>query len=149
MGENKVRVLYVAGAGRSGTTLLLHMLAQVTGGISVGKLAFIWKDSFAQNTLCGCGQPFQEYPFWMGVVKEAFGSHQHVDVDRILALQRSLQGFRYLPILALPFLRTTKYKEKIRAYADVLQPLYQSIHNASGGGLIIDSSKKSVVCICA
>src|SRR5918995_1530890 len=52
-----VKVLYVAGLGRSGSTILANTLGQVEGFFSGGELNFIWKHALIENRLCGCGTP--------------------------------------------------------------------------------------------
>ena len=59
-----VKVLYVAGLGRSGSTILANTLGQVEGFFSGGELNFIWKHALIENRLCGCGRPSRECPFW-------------------------------------------------------------------------------------
>ena len=38
-----VPVLYIGGWGRSGSTLLAHVLAEVPGFVSVGELRYVWQ----------------------------------------------------------------------------------------------------------
>src|SRR6476469_754930 len=53
-------VLFIAGWGRSGSTLLDRMLGQVPGVFSAGELRDIWDRGVREDRLCGCGQPFHE-----------------------------------------------------------------------------------------
>ena len=50
-----VRVAYIAGAGRSGSTLLAMMLGTLPGWVSVGELRHLWARGVEENQLCGCG----------------------------------------------------------------------------------------------
>jgi hypothetical protein len=143
MNESKVKVLYIGGSGRSGTTLLLRLLGQFERFVAVGELWHIWHFSFDQNQLCGCSQPFRECEFWKAVVAKAFGGFQHVDVDAMRALRRSVQDDRYIPQLMVPWLRTAEYQERLHAYLSVLSSLYRAIQKVSGCGVIVDSSKGS------
>src|SRR5215208_4373820 len=59
-----VKVLYIAGLGRSGSTILANTLGQIKGFFSGGELNFIWKHALIENRLCGCGRPSQECEFW-------------------------------------------------------------------------------------
>ena len=68
-----VKVLYVAGLGRSGSTILANTLGQVEGFFSGGELNFIWKHALIENRLCGCGRPSRECPFWGPVFNGEFG----------------------------------------------------------------------------
>ena len=88
---NKVKVLFIAGPGRSGSTLLDMLLGQINGCYSTGELRFIWSRGFEQNQLCGCGKPFRECEFWTEVVKEAFGGFEDIDYARIEELREPVE----------------------------------------------------------
>ncbi len=141
MSEEKIKVLYIGGYSRSGSTLLLRFLGQLENFVAVGELWDIWRRSFTENQLCGCGQPFRQCPFWQAVVVEAFGGFEQVDAPAMQALRQAVQSNRHLPFLALPFLQPPAYRERLKAYAEILGKLYQGIHRVSGGKIIVDSSK--------
>ena len=61
---NAVPVLFIACAGRSGSTLLDRVIGMQDDFFSAGELRFIWERSFGENQLCGCGAPFDECAFW-------------------------------------------------------------------------------------
>ena len=63
-----IRLLFVAGAGRSGTTILNTILGQVPGMVAVGEVRYIWERAFGENHRCGCGEPFARCPFWSDVI---------------------------------------------------------------------------------
>src|SRR3712207_7778115 len=89
-----VKVLYVVGLGRSGSTILSNSLGQIAGYFSAGELNFIWRHNVLENRLCGCGRPFRECPVWTRVMDEAFGG---VDgVDRSEEHTSELQSRQYL-----------------------------------------------------
>ncbi|MCZ7671658.1 MAG: sulfotransferase [Chloroflexi bacterium] len=66
----KIPVLFIAGAGRSGSTLLERMLGQTADLSPIGELRHLGRQDFELD-LCGCGQRFQECPFWAAVFAEA------------------------------------------------------------------------------
>src|SRR5215510_6114841 len=84
---NNVKVLFIAGSGRSGSTLLDMLLGQIGGFHSTGELRFIWSRGIGQNQLCGCGKPFRECEFWTEVVKEAFGGFENINHSRMEGLR--------------------------------------------------------------
>lgn len=140
--KNKmVKVIYITGYGRSGTTLLDRILGQIKGFFSIGELGHIWKRSFGENQLCGCGKPFRECEFWKAVVEEAFGGFDKIDVDKVYALKHSVERIRYIPKLMFPSLRSSKYQKHLSEYIELLNRLYNSIRNVSGSTYIIDSTK--------
>jgi glycosyltransferase involved in cell wall biosynthesis len=141
MSDERVKVLYIGGYSRSGSTLLLRSLGQLHGFVAIGEVWDIWRRSFSDNQLCGCGQPFRECPFWQAVVAHAFGGFSEVDVEAIQRLRNEVQSKQHLPLLAIPALRPARYRAKVAEYVDILGRLYQAIHHVSGSKVIIDSSK--------
>ena len=66
-GMTDVPVLYIGGWGRSGSTLLAHVLAEVPGSSRSASCATCGRPGPAGNELCGCGLAFAECPFWTAV----------------------------------------------------------------------------------
>jgi hypothetical protein len=137
---NNVKVLFIAGSGRSGSTLLDMLLGQINGFHSTGELRFIWSRGFGENQLCGCGKPFRECEFWTEVVKEAFGGFEGIDYVRMEALRDPVEHrvskglfIRSEPELLVPY----------QEYFDACRGLYQAIHKVSGCAFIVDSSKNT------
>ena len=69
----QVRVLYVGGTGRSGSTVVANALGGLDDAVSVGEVRFLWERGIVQNRLCSCGEPFATCPFWNEVLQVAFG----------------------------------------------------------------------------
>ncbi len=140
-GSRKIKVVFIGGASRSGTTLLDRILGQVNGFFSLGEVHHIWDRCFIENQLCGCGKPFKECEFWQGVVKEAFGGFDQVDAQRILRLQRSVARIRHTPWLLFPGLRSQEFNSLLKQYTEILKHLYEAIAKLSDCQVLIDSSK--------
>ena len=141
MATEQVKVLYIGGYGRSGSTLLVRLLGQVRGFQPVGEMWNIWQRSFIDNELCGCGSPFHDCAFWGAVVEAAFGGFRAVALDEICAMRRALQSQAYLVPLLYPPIRTAEQQRLIQDYAAVLSKLYAGIQSVSGCQAIVDSSK--------
>lgn len=135
-----VRVLYVGGSGRSGSTLLDRILGQVPGLWSVGEIVHIWRRGVAENQLCGCGTPFRECPFWTQVGVHAFGGWENIDVDDVLRLQHRVDRNRYIPLMAMRWI-SPSYRRSLAAYSKYLAALYGGIKRVSGKEIIVDSAK--------
>jgi hypothetical protein len=136
-----IKVVYIAAHNRSGSTLLDRMLGQLDGYVSVGELRQIWVRGLAGNQACGCGLPFRECAFWAEVVRDAYGPLGPAHIQRVIHLARSVASARTLPQLTLPHLRSDSYARGFEEFAATLRQLYESIHQASGGRVIVDSSK--------
>jgi hypothetical protein len=135
-----VPVLYIGGWGRSGSTLLAHVLAEVPGFVSVGELRYVWQAGPAGNELCGCGLAFAECPFWTAVGQEAFGGWDKIDVDEVLALEATVLRHRKVPLLALGRL-APEHAQKVRRYGDLTAQLYRAILTVAGAQVVVDSTK--------
>jgi hypothetical protein len=135
-----VRVLFIGGLGRSGSTLLDRMLGQLDGVWSLGELVHIWQRGLKENNLCGCGRRFRECHFWRRVGEEAFGGWEAVDVDEVLALKQAVDRNRCVPLMCLPAL-WPPYRAKLRRYLDLLDRLYRAVRQVAGAPLLVDASK--------
>jgi hypothetical protein len=135
-----VPVLYIGGWGRSGSTLLAHVLAEVPGFVSVGELRYVWQAGPAGNELCGCGLAFAECPFWTAVGEQAFGGWDKVDVDEVLALEAAVLRHRKIPLLAMAKL-APEHARQVHRYAELTADLYRAILTVSGAQVVVDSTK--------
>jgi hypothetical protein len=64
----RVRVLYVAGTGRSGSTLVAAMLGQLRGAFAAGEVRYVWQRGLAERRPCGCGAPVPDCPVWTDIL---------------------------------------------------------------------------------
>jgi hypothetical protein len=135
-----VRVLFIGGLGRSGSTLLDRMLGRLNDVCSVGELVHLWERGLRENNRCGCGERFGDCPFWRRVGQVAFGGWDTVDVDEILALKASVDRNRFVPLMVLPVLRPA-YRRRLDRYSDLLERLYVGVREVSGRPLVVDASK--------
>lgn len=135
-----VRVAFVAGWGRSGSTLLDRMLGQVHGLVSCGELREIWQRGPLEDRRCGCGVSFSQCGFWRDVGEAGFGGWDHVDADRLARLRHRLDRAWTLPLLYhTP--KQGRMAEDLREYRSAFERLYRGIAAASGANVIVDSSK--------
>jgi hypothetical protein len=134
-----VRVVYIGGWGRSGSTMLDLMLGQAPGVFSAGEVREIWHSGLVENRPCGCGQPFRDCPFWQAVGTAAFGGWDRADLDAILKLRYSLDRPWSFP--ALPLSRVVHSLEaRVRSYTGTLERLYRAIAEVAGARVVVDSS---------
>ncbi|GIJ44190.1 sulfotransferase [Virgisporangium aliadipatigenens] len=63
-----MRVLYVAGTGRSGSTLVAAMLGQLRGAFAAGEVRYVWQRGLADGRPCGCGTPVPDCPVWTDIL---------------------------------------------------------------------------------
>ena len=134
-----MKVLYIAGSGRSGSTIVSQVLGQLDGFVAVGELWNVWQRGLVERRRCGCGIPVPECPLWADVLEEAFGRPLRIDPVRIAAL-----GRRYLELRALPGLLRSRGRSVDPVYRDALVSLYGAVARRTGCRVLVDSSKSPV-----
>jgi hypothetical protein len=136
-----VKVLYVAGLGRSGSTILANTLGQVDGFFSGGELNFIWKHALIENRLCGCGRPSRECPFWGPVFEGEFGGQKESLAREMMRLQHAGARTRHIPLMLTDNGRE-KLKDRLGTWPENTGRLYRAIRSVSGSRVVVDTSKE-------
>ena len=133
-----MKVIYVCGYGRSGSTTLGRVLAQHHTGVVTGEVTHIASGAFLHEAQCSCGEQFPSCAYWNDVDRRLNSSTRR----RAVSLRwRWLEGGfgLLLPLVALRRLVArfafserypgVNFEEGCRAMADV------------AGGTFIDISK--------
>jgi hypothetical protein len=139
--DGRVKVLYVVGLGRSGSTILSNSLGQIPGFFSGGELNFIWRRNVIENRLCGCGRPVRECPVWTRVMDEAFGGMDGVDPREMMHLQNLGTRTRHIPSMMTEGGRRG-LAERLEKLLLNYGRLYEAIGTGTGSRVIVDSSKE-------
>jgi glycosyltransferase involved in cell wall biosynthesis len=134
-------VVFIAGAGRSGSTLLERALGAIPGFVNVGELIDIFRRDAPRKERCGCGEAFATCPYWTGVGKRAFDhwdSEQLADVQR---LKGAVARQRHLPRLLVMPLTSRGFRADVAAYGASYATLYQAIATEADAVCVVDASK--------
>lgn len=134
-----VKVLFVAGTGRSGTTILSSILAQLPGVLGIGELRYVWERGFEGDHRCGCGEPFSRCPLWTQVVAQAYPDGPPDPAAVSTDLLDRLRMLRIPSMLA----RQVLGREAVPAnHHDIeIGALYRALDHLEHPSVIIDSSK--------
>jgi len=129
-------VVYIAGWGRSGTTVLESVLGAYEGVFAAGELHYLWRRGLLQGRTCGCARPVRQCGLWTAVLRAAYGGDppapRHVDhLQRTIARVRHTR--RALDCGPLP---------ELADYRSIMQRLYRGIAEVTGARVIVDSSKR-------
>jgi hypothetical protein len=135
-----VHILYIAGWGRSGSTILDNVLGQVDGFFSTGEIRSIWDRGLIENWPCSCGAAFRDCDLWRSVFVEAFGGFERVDARRMTAIRDRFD--RPWKV----FLPRGLASAAIAEYRSALTRLYAAVASVSGAKIIVDSSKTPAYC---
>jgi hypothetical protein len=133
--EKKVRVLFIAGEGKSGSSLLAKILGQIDGFVDVGELIMLHQQT-RLDWKCGCGVPFSQCTFWKEIADKSV-----CNPDGLPSQKWGRLRSRYLPTLFVPGLRTA-----VLRHFEKFQRVYHIIGETSHANVIIDSSKSLFPC---
>ncbi|WP_144872772.1 sulfotransferase, partial [Hyella patelloides] len=141
MQNSKVKVLYIAGFERSGSTIVNRVLGQINGFVAWGELRDIWQHGIIENRPCTCGTDFAGCPAWQKVFDKAFKGADEIDTTEIIKLQKRSR------LMVLPhyfgLLKNSFLKRKVGQYLTHLEKLYNAIQATTGSKVIVDSTKAS------
>jgi len=139
--SNPVRILYIAGETRSGSTILGNILDQIDGFFFAGELLNIWRYALIEHRHCTCGKDPAQCEIWQPILRKAFGKYD--DQFPAVMEQHRLQSNynRYLPYYLIPFLHR-RFIAKHHKYLESLESLYRAIQEVTGCEIIVDSSKR-------
>jgi hypothetical protein len=120
-----VTVLYLAGSGRSGSTLVTTILGQLDGFFAAGELRYLWQRGLVEGRPCGCGAGLRDCPVWSPVL----AGLPAADPEAIAAGLRTRLRMRHR-------LRVAPHPDD-----DTIAALYAALGRHTGGAVIVDSSK--------
>ena len=134
-------VIYVAGSGRSGSTLLERTLGEFSGFVNVGELIDLFRRVVPGGERCGCGQPFEICPFWASVGQSVLGRWEPGEVDAVRRLQVQVARQRHIPRLMFPRWAGSSFNDAVRDYGACYRRLYTAIAERAGARYVVDASK--------
>ena len=140
--DRPAKVLYIAGIGRSGSTLVARALGGAEGLTAVGEAMHFFGRGLTNNELCACGRPVRQCPLWGRVAERLTESGGPLPTSGIERLRHRATEGRHLPALLSP-IRTPGFDRKLADYRDHLSRLYRELRRVSGGRVIVDSSKNA------
>jgi hypothetical protein len=136
-----MKVLYIVGVGRSGSTLLERVLGAVPGSVNAGELNAVFSRVSTQDQRCGCGEPFSHCEFWRAVGERAWGGWGEV-TSRMARLQPRLVRQRFVPQLATGR-GSLAFRAELAEYLDAYDRLYRSVAEVAGAEVVVDASKST------
>lgn len=131
-------IVYLAGSGRSGSTILANVLGQADGVVAAGELRYLWARGHLEDRRCGCGEQFSACAFWREVRAEIAAERGDLDPTDLERRIRSATRMRTVP-LAL-WMPKVFDRRAARLGAD-LAVVYRAVARVAGAQTIIDSSK--------
>jgi hypothetical protein len=133
-------VIYLAGSGRSGSTLLERTIAAIPGTATVGELLDLPRKVAPHDEMCGCGVAFSRCPFWAAVGERAFGGWDPELLRETHRLQARVARQRHLPRL-LTALAGSSFGRAVTEYGERYGRLVRAVAEEAGAQYVVDASK--------
>jgi hypothetical protein len=130
-----VRVLYIIGCGRSGSTLLDTILGNHPHIESFGELNKLVGFGFLGGNYCACGRRADDCPFWASV-RDDWQRRSPFDVLEYADLQAVIERTSSLFVDPARVWPVTYHR-----YATLSRTLYEALSTTSGKSVVVDSSK--------
>lgn len=127
------KVLYIAGYGRSGSTVLDVILGNHPDVVSVGELTYLVDDWNASGRRCACGASYPDCRFWGGLSGVASLSEETAQTVRTVERRRAT-----VPVLLDAV--SERVKEKYRRFQ---RGLFSYLSETTGASIMVDSSKSA------
>jgi len=143
----KIRVIYILGPGKNGSTLLERILGSLSMFFPIGEIPNLWKEGYEDDILCTCGEKFSSCKFWTKVSKDAFPNIPYSKLGGLDRTANKVHKVFYSPFLIYPKLASNKYNERLRRYKEVLLKLYRAMSENAKGNVLVDSSKNPMHCL--
>lgn len=139
-----MKVLYILGAGRSGSTILGNVLGEADGYVHAGELRGIWGNGLIRRQSCGCGVPIPTCQAWSIILAETFSDPDVPEsdprtIERWKLTVRMRHTWRLLRMAKARLLE----RPELRGYTRVMAGLYRHLGQVSASEIVIDSSKRS------
>ena len=135
-----IRLIYIMGAVRSGSTLWDTILGNHPDVESVGELCNVSENGWVSSRMCACGETATQCPFWSEIRREWARLTGTDDEAGYGDLVRRLEKHR----LWLPRLESEARNgsARVREYSERTKALYEAIRTVSGKSVLVDSSKR-------
>ncbi|MFN2557282.1 MAG: sulfotransferase [Nitriliruptorales bacterium] len=133
-----VKVIYILGYARGGSTILGNILGEQDGFFHAGELCYLWSrgNRGERSRRCGCGLRVPDCPVWSPVLSSLLSGPN----DALAAADgeervRSRSGW---PLVWAPSRRT---EARFAPFLDLTERLYRRVLDVTGARVIVDSSK--------
>ncbi len=141
---HNTKVLYIAGWGRSGSTIIDNILGEIDGFFSGGEVHYLWERGLLEGRKCGCGRRLTECPVWSRVLKRLATNEIAASASpaQVVRWQRESVRVRHSFGLVRVARDRVRLNESLDLYTRLLGATYAAIAEVTGARVIVDSSKR-------
>jgi len=134
-----VKVLYILGSSRCGSTVLANILGELSGFFSGGEIRYLW-ERVLQDRRCGCQLPVAQCDIWASVLSA--GRVDAKCLEAISLSQRQLFRVHRTPRLLRQSPEQLLQSKPLARYLAAITDVYERLGSLTAAGVIVDSSKR-------
>lgn len=138
MKKSDLQILYVAGNGRSGSTLIGILLGAAEGHFCAGELTNIGRNEITDE-FCSCGQKIKDCNIWKDVF-DLWQERSPLSPEAYQLAKRNFEGNKNTLTIIKNYLFPGA---AFSAYQEATKSLLEAIAEVTGRSVIIDTSKSA------
>ena len=131
-------MLYIAGNGHSGSTIIDIILGSTKGYFSAGELTYITRKGLKKE-YCSCNELISDCEVWNKIF-ELWISNMNISFSKYSELRNCYEGNKYFFKVLFCYFFPSK---NFNLYISNTKFLFEAIHTVTNASVIIDSSKVS------
>ena len=132
-----MRVIYISGSGRSGSTLLERLLHASTDASGLGEFHCMWRVEASRLT-CSCGYAAANDPFWQAALGRAgIGPREVAEARR---LEDIVARSAFIVRNGFSIARLSEDRS-VQRFLEIQFSLFEAVSELTGRDVVIDSSK--------
>lgn len=136
----RLKVVYILGSQRGGTTIVSRALGATQGFVFAGELRRLW-GALLKGAACGCGLTHERCPVWSSVLARPPCTSS--TAEQMLRLQEDAVPSAHSWLRTYRLLRSGIRKPEERSYLTAVSELYRAYAEVSEASVVIDGSKDS------
>jgi hypothetical protein len=136
-----MKVLYVLGSARSGSTILANVLESLPGVFSAGELRFLW-ERVEDGRHCGCGEPVDGCPVWAKVLDRVAGLELLPPSALASWERREFRLPRTPALLARGPVSSSDPGGPLERYLRITESVFAALEDVTRARVVVDSSKR-------
>lgn len=98
--NDKIEILYIAGSGRGGSTLIGDVMGLLPYAFHIGELRGVFDYTRDKNIVCSCHNEYKDCPFWGEIFRDLYGSSWSFEFKNF-SIEGKLPRALKLPLLTI------------------------------------------------
>lgn len=137
-----MKILYILGSARCGSTILANILGELQGFFSAGEVRYTW-ERILQHRKCGCGRIVDQCEVWASVLQEVASENETFSSPHdVVRWEREALRLHHTPSILRAAKSAKTGDDTLARYISVMGSTYAALGHTTGARVLVDSSKR-------